>query len=196
MPLDFTPLSGKPRLLLRAELAPLDGSTFQPTGFPDLGAAEYKTPGGTTMLLVESRQSMANRLEAVCYDEDDDKLYPALEGMPYVRVTIKGVGSDDQTTSSLLDFHRLNSPYIMSGLDDKKKPFKETLTSELGLTAAKAAEAKASDEESEEEDSTAGVVNYRKLAKVVFRYDPNSLVHGIFLEKIAGRLRTARCSPA
>ena len=34
----------------------------------------------------------------------------------------------------------------------------------------------------------AGVVNLRKLAAVCFKYDPNSLVHGVFLEKIAGRL--------
>ena len=38
----------------------------------------------------------------------------------------------------------------------------------------------------------AGVVNLRRLAAVCFKYDPNSLVHGVFLEKIAGRLRHPR----
>src|SRR2546430_7659087 len=34
------------------------------------------------------------------------------------------------------------------------------------------------------------------LAKVCFKYDPNSLVHGVFLEKIAGRLRHPRAVSA
>jgi CRISPR-associated protein Csb1 len=42
----------------------------------------------------------------------------------------------------------------------------------------------------------AGVVNLRKLAAVCFKYDPNSLVHGVFLEKIAGRLRHPRALSA
>ena len=39
------------RTVLEADLVPLAGSLFQPTGFPDLGAAEF----GDDMLLVESR---------------------------------------------------------------------------------------------------------------------------------------------
>src|SRR5207249_10660896 len=48
----------------------------------------------------------------------------------------------------------------------------------------------------QEPDDVAGVVNLRKLAAVCFRYDPNSLVHGVFLEKIAGRLRHPRALSA
>lgn len=47
-----------------------------------------------------------------------------------------------------------------------------------------------------EPDDVAGVVNLRKLAEVCFKYDPNSLVHGVFLEKIAGRLRHPRAISA
>ena len=47
-----------------------------------------------------------------------------------------------------------------------------------------------------ERDDVAGVVNLRKLAAVCFKYDPNSLVHGVFLEKIAGRLRHPRALSA
>jgi CRISPR-associated protein Csb1 len=54
----------QPRLLLKALLKPLQGYRFQPTGFPDLGAALYDGPDGKRMLLVESAQSMANRLES------------------------------------------------------------------------------------------------------------------------------------
>ena len=32
------------RTVLEADLAPLAGSLFQPTGFPDLGAAEFEVP--------------------------------------------------------------------------------------------------------------------------------------------------------
>lgn len=55
------------RLLLTVRLRPLQGDRFQPTGFPSLGAATYQTRSGAK-LLVESAQSMANRLEATCWD--------------------------------------------------------------------------------------------------------------------------------
>jgi len=35
-------LKGVPRLLLEVELQPVQGDRFQPTGFPDLGAAIYE----------------------------------------------------------------------------------------------------------------------------------------------------------
>ena len=60
-------LRSEPRLILRAKLKPVAGSSFQPTGFPDLGPAEFERPGaerGTEKaILVESVQSLANRLE-------------------------------------------------------------------------------------------------------------------------------------
>ena len=75
MPLDLSSLEGAPRLLMEVRLKPVQGSRFQPTGFPDLGAATYKgvrQENGETItvesLLVESAQSMANRLESVCWD--------------------------------------------------------------------------------------------------------------------------------
>jgi CRISPR-associated protein Csb1 len=57
-----------PRTVLEADLTPLAGSLFQPTGFPDLGAAEFEAAGGTRALLVESAQSMANWLESTTWD--------------------------------------------------------------------------------------------------------------------------------
>ena len=68
--LDFSPLKDGPRLLMEAALKPIQGHRFQPTGFPNLGHARYQSPDGNgQMVLVESAQSMANRLEAVCWDE-------------------------------------------------------------------------------------------------------------------------------
>ena len=42
MSIDFSALANEPRLLLEVPLKPLQGSRFQPTGFPDLGAATYR----------------------------------------------------------------------------------------------------------------------------------------------------------
>jgi CRISPR-associated protein Csb1 len=55
------------RLLFSVDLEPIQTRRFQPTGFPDLGPALYQA-GDTACLLVESAQSMANRLEEVCWD--------------------------------------------------------------------------------------------------------------------------------
>jgi len=74
MAIDFTKLNDAPRLLLEAELKPLQGDRFQPTGFADLGPARYTLPDGTEMLLVESAQSVANRMESACWDEPADDL--------------------------------------------------------------------------------------------------------------------------
>ncbi len=75
-------LPNAPRLLIEAKLAPLQGVRFQPTGFPDLGAATYALHDGTEMLLVKSAQSMANRLEAVCWGEGAGELVEPLRALP------------------------------------------------------------------------------------------------------------------
>src|ERR687889_126773 len=82
----FEVLAGQPRLLIEAELKPVQGDRFQPTGFPDLGAALYLRPDGTEMLLIESAQSMANRLESVCWDDAVDKIAAPLAGLPHIVV--------------------------------------------------------------------------------------------------------------
>jgi CRISPR-associated protein Csb1 len=146
---------------------------------------------------------MANRLEAVCWDEATDDLATELKGLPYVRVNLAGLG-EGNVTNSFLEFHRLNSPYIMNGVTHDKTPFANILKPELFGAATVASTKKPSkkkDEESasdgeKEPDEVAGVVNLRRFAKVCFKYDPNSLVHGIFLEKIAGRLRHPRALSA
>jgi CRISPR-associated protein Csb1 len=214
MSVNLKALEGTSRILIEATLKPVAGTRIQPTGFPDLGAATYDAPdgdgGSIPTLLVESAQSMANRLEAVCWDEGANKIAPELEGMPFVNVTLAGLGDGKDTTNSLLEFHRLNSPYIMSGLTKEGKPFADVLKPELGMhmvaaparrtTRQRAATTEAPTDEpagsDSERDDVAGVVNLRTLAAVCFKYDPNSLVHGLFLEKIAGRLRHPRALSA
>jgi CRISPR-associated protein Csb1 len=167
-------LAQEPRLLLKSSLQPVQGSRFQPTGFPDLGAATFDAldPEGRTrkMLLVESAQSMANRLEAVCWDGVADDWVPALRGLPLVKVKDK---SGNPLTNSVLEAHRLNSPYILEGKD---KTFLKTLQTEL-------------------EVAEKGIVNLGKLAATLLKYDINALVHGVFLAKgeiAGGRMRLPR----
>jgi CRISPR-associated protein Csb1 len=166
---DFAKLQSAPRLLIEADLRPLQGTRLQPTGFPDLGAATYTLHDGTEMLLVESSQSMANRLEAVCWDAAKEDLVEALKGLPYVVVKEDG----KVITNSLLESHRLNSPYILEGKD---KIFFETLKKELGAMEK-------------------GSVDLKLLASVLLKYDANALLHGVFLAKsdlAGGRLRLPR----
>ena len=149
-------LLGSPtsRILYEIDLRILTGTRFQPTGFPDLGAALYPDPKtGEDRLLVESAQSMANRLECVCWDDIEDDLVAPLRGLPYVRV------GGDVSSASILEAHRLNSPYIL-----KDASFKETFAAAAGLTK--------------------GLVERPTYAKALLRYDPNSLVHGSFMSML------------
>lgn len=163
----YSALRREPRLLIEAELKPVQGSRFQPTGFPDLGAATYNRPDGTSMLLVESAQSMANRLEEVCWDKANDKIDENLNGLPHVVVSL----DNGQTTNSLLEAHRLNSAYFM--LQDESQTIKKRVKETVG-------------------DAESGVLNIRSLAQTVFKLDAGSVLHGVFLEKVAGRLRLQR----
>lgn len=158
------------RLLVEVTLRPVQGTRFQPTGFPDLGAATYQLSDGTQMLLVESVQSMANRMEAVCWDESTNDWVAPLKGLPYIAVKDT---NGKLLTTSILEPHRINSPYI---LEAKDKTFYTKLKSELGAMEI-------------------GRVDVRLLAKTLLKYDINSLLHGVFLAKsdlAGGRLRLPR----
>jgi CRISPR-associated protein Csb1 len=142
MPVDVKTLEDQPRILIEAALKPVAGTRIQPTGFPDLGPATYDAPDGNgstvSTLLVESAQSMANRLEAVCWDEVNNDVAPELKGLPYIMVKLAGLGDGSDTTSSLLEFHRLNSPYIMAGVTKDGTTFANVLKPELGMQAVAA----------------------------------------------------------
>src|SRR5579863_6318712 len=116
--MDYAILMKDSRLLLQAQLRPVQGDRFQPTGFADIGAAQYQQPDeggrtGTQMLLVESAQSVANRLEKTCLDGDGPYLDSKLEGLPYVAAHLKGDGMEEIVTSSLVEAHRLGSPFFL-----------------------------------------------------------------------------------
>jgi len=166
------PLKGVSRLLLTVPLQPVQGDRFQPTGFPSLGAATYQTRDGPK-LLVESAQSMANRLETTCWDAAQNGPVPALSGISHVTVTRKGAF----LTDSMLEAHRINSPYLLEGKDRK---FFDNLKAELGGLEE-------------------GPIDRKKLAAALLKYDVGSLIHGVFLAKkdlAGGRLRVARALSA
>ncbi len=118
-------------------------------------------------LLVESPQSMANRLELTLWDAGKNELTEFAKGLSYVRVVD---GKGNHLTSSIEEAHRLNSVYIENGNDKK---FHKSLAEEM-------------------EYSEKNPINRKKFIETVFKYDLNSLLHGVFLESIGGRLRIAR----
>ncbi|CCJ37386.1 CRISPR/Cas system-associated protein Csb1 [Methanoculleus bourgensis MS2] len=160
-------LKGVPRLLLEVELQPVQGDRFQPTGFPDLGAAIYERPDGTRMILVESSQSVANRLEQTCLEGSGPRIAPELAGLPYI--TAKLDGAVETETSSLVEAHRINSPFIITN-----KEFKEAFKNKAGYEVGKP-------------------LNWKKIAEAFYYYDPNSLLHGAFMANLEdGRIKIQR----
>ncbi|WP_321491791.1 type I-U CRISPR-associated RAMP protein Csb1/Cas7u [uncultured Desulfobacter sp.] len=172
MSLNLSLLDSSHRILFNIPLKPLQGDRFQPTGFPSLGAATYQTPKGTS-LLVESAQSMANRLEATIWDEARQQPVEDAAGISYIRVERNG----QFLTSSILEAHRINSPYLLEGADKK---FFDELKKSLGGLAE-------------------GPIDRKLFARTLFKYDVNTLIHGVFLAKkdlAGGRLRIARALSA
>ena len=162
----FEKLKDAKRLLIEAQLAPIQGDRFQPTGFPDLGAATYRLPDGTRMLLVESAQSVANRLENTIIGTDNE-LIEELQGLSYIKAHL--TGDSNTTTNSLIEAHRINSPFIIS---DKK--FQEAFKEAAGYETNKP-------------------IDWQKVATALFKYDINSLLHGMFLANLGdGRIKMPR----
>lgn len=173
MSIPFDALKNAHRILFNIPLRPVQGERFQPTGFPSLGAATYQTRNGRS-LLVESAQSLANRLEAVIWDAATQAPVAAAAGLSYIRVERKG----GFLTSSILESHRINSPYLLESKKDK------TFFNELKAALGGLEE---------------GPINRRLLAQTLFSYDVNALIHGVFLAKkelAGGRLRIARALSA
>ena len=172
MTIDMTALQNQSRLLFAIPLMPIQGQRFQPTGFPNLGAATFSSPQGDC-LLVESAQSMANRLEMTIWDHADYDVIDAVKGISHVRVERNENGASRFLTDSIIEAHRLNSPYILEGKD---KTFFNQIREEVGAMEQ-------------------GVIDRRKLTEVLLKYDAGSLLHGIFLAKkdlAGGRLRLSR----
>lgn len=162
-------LPSSARYLLAAELKPLQGQKFQPTGFPDVGAGVFKTPSNQEFLAVESHQSVANRLESAIWDDATQDLIAPAKGLSYVKIVDE---NDAFLTASVLEAHRLNSVYVEKSTLGEKS-FSDVLKSEIGFDANRP-------------------FSRDQLVKVLAKYDVGCLLHGVFLESIAGVLRIPR----
>jgi len=163
------------RLIIQATLKPVAGKTrFQPAGFPEIGHVIYDTPDGRKICIVDSAASMANHLETVCVNPFDQTLVAELSGLPYVQC-VTGDNKDKLVVTSLSEGHRLASSYFLEGrrLGSNNEPAEKTFGEEL-----------------RDDPKNFGLRNLEKkthplpeqwwnVFRTIFRYDPNSLVHGI-----------------
>lgn len=154
-------LDGETRLIVKAKLAPVVGSAFQPTGFPDLGPAEFERPlgenGTEQAVLVESVQSLANHLEGVGWDSTAGRPVEMLAGLQYVQVRDK---EDRFLTSSRLEPHRLAGAYIKNAEIDNMKAG-EWMIGRLGVQKGVPSD-------------------WRAIYRAIFQLDPLCLLHGVF----------------
>ena len=155
-------LTTEPRLILKAQLTPTVGSMFQPTGFPDLGAAEFERPlsngeSPQKALLVESVQSLANHLESTGWDSANDAPVPQLSKLPYLEVRDK---KGRFLTSSRLEPHRLAGAYIKQATIDGEEAH-DWMLDRIGVEK--------------------GVpLDWRSIYAALFQLDPLCLIHGVF----------------
>ena len=160
----MTTIGTRARRVFEVELEPIAGSRFQPTGFPDIGAAVFQRPervDGEVVwreaLVVESAQSIANRLEDVGWDRAAQQPMPLLTELPYVRVVSE---NGEYLTSSRTEAHRLASAFIKDSVLDGKD-MKEVIRERLVL----------------KDDVPLAP---REIARAIFQLDPLCLVHGVF----------------
>lgn len=173
-----TLLTAPRRWYLEARLKVAEGfdERFQPTGFPNLGPALYKAVnngGATDYLLVESAQSLANWMEAICLDPQNPCRYNAdCAGIPYALVREKLNQENKDLTSSLTEPHRLASDIVLDAKSNSQT-FSKLLTDLLQVDKQRP-------------------VYLPRIAKRLFYVDPACLLHGVFLEKLDGRIRFPR----
>jgi CRISPR-associated protein Csb1 len=99
---------------------------------PEIGHVIYKSPqpegGVEDVCIVDSAASMANHLEAVCFDcPNSTELHPDLAGMPYVVCVTdrdynigdplnEGAERNRRVCTSLTEGHSIASDYFLEGL--------------------------------------------------------------------------------
>jgi CRISPR-associated protein Csb1 len=161
-------------VVFTAGLEIANGRYIQPTGFPDIGAAIYRDAEGRRWCLVESEQSMTNRLEAVAMRSPgvwvDD-----LKGLPVLAVKDP---KNNLLATNLTEPHRIASSYVLEGAIDGNKRLIYIVQEKIGLAN--------------------GGVNWpldkrKDLERLVFAADPAALLHGFqFIQWTFVGLRQAR----
>jgi CRISPR-associated protein Csb1 len=194
--------AGPACLVVTAGLTPVaDVDRFQPAGFPEVGHVIYKAPrkGGSTedVCIIDSPASMANHLETVCCQgSTDPALHPDLAGLPYVAcVTDQDEGKRNRVVcTTLTEGHRIASDYFLDGLINevwKEESWEGTGKKKKKLEARWDGEALRSRLRKEfgiqevQKDKRYFVYpdNWWTIYKTIFRYDPNSLIHGVLFAK-------------
>lgn len=152
----------KDRVIITANLTLDNGHFLQPTGFPDIGSCTYTDGEGKSRCLIESEQSMANRLESVCLKAPghwvDD-----LSELPVIEVQDQNGGL---LATNLTEPHRVASSYVLESkarVGNSDKDMKTILMEKLDLTDGG--------------DSWA-LNKRRKLDQTIFALDPAALIHG------------------
>ena len=164
MPIDLSPLDNHYDLLFEVPLKVRQGHRFQPTGFPDLGAAEFDTPKAGRC---SSSPRRAWRIGwKLCAGTRARTISSSRYGVS--ATSLSRTTSGAFLTSSVLEAHRLNSPYI-----EKATPnCHAEIQNEIGVKNRP--------------------IDRPRFVKTVLKYDVGSLLHGVFLESMDGRLRIAR----
>lgn len=153
------PLYSQDHVLITATLELANGHFLQPTGFPDIGACIYRDKDGRRWCLVESEQSMANRLEAVCM-KDPGVWIDELKGLPVIAVRDS---EGDLLTTNLCEPHRCASSYVLEAAMNDGRTMKQVFESKLGL----------------KQGGDSWPLDKRvELEKIIFGLDPGALLHG------------------
>jgi CRISPR-associated protein Csb1 len=190
-------------MVIKARLEPVGNQhRFQPAGFPEIGHVIYDAPRQNGLkekvCIVDSAASMANHLEAVCLAGPNDiELHEDLQDLPYVVCVTDGNFSvengqiklnqddphDKPVTSTFTEGHRIASDYFLDGLvgdlnwNSEKNEwtgevFRDRLRREFGITEVK-----------RDETYFIHPEDWWNIYRTIFKYDPNSLVHGVMFAK-------------
>ena len=167
-------------LVVEADLEPVGGENrFQPAGFPQIGHVIYDAPQGEDevekVCIVDSAASMANHLESVCLSSPRYTILNSeLKGLPHVVC----VTDDDEkktkdrvVTSTFKEGHRLASDYFLDATLNGEQ-FRDVLRREFKIKEVK-------------KDKTYFTYpeNWWDIFRTIFKYDPNSLIHGVLFAK-------------
>ncbi|MGC8874677.1 MAG: type I-G CRISPR-associated RAMP protein Csb1/Cas7g [Chloroflexia bacterium] len=152
------------RVLITAKLELTNGRFLQPTGFPDIGPCIYRDKDGRRWCLVESEQSMANRLEAVCM-KDPGVWVDDLKGLPVIAVRDpKG----HLLATNLTEAHRIASSHVLEGKLGTRF-LGEIVRDKVGVS---------------HNDGSWPIDRRRNLEGLMFALDPAALLHGFqFVDK-------------
>lgn len=171
------------RLTLQAILAPTAGrDRIQPAGFPEIGHVIYPSPqpDGTTrnVCIVDSAASMANHLETVCHDgRFGMDLHPELAGLPHVQCVTDDAngGKTRLVVTTLSEGHRLASSLFTDETKSRMLDARGNIGENFGKVLLT--------DEFKLEDlgkrSHPLPADWWNVFNTIFKYDPNSLVHGI-----------------